>query len=170
MLSIRRLQVMAFTVLVALLISTAGVHAHHVNESDWWLGTVFWKISTGKHDWGSLNTHSWHRVFVRNESLYNLTVEYWWEHDVIDADDDDVAETDDTSGVFTVEAPEGEQETGDQREGWLGPDITGLDNGWYKIKSTTKMKITNDKKPHNQTTGTKSISKTSVSFWIENDN
>ena len=164
MLSIRRLQVMAFTVLVALLISTAGAHAHHVNKSDWWLGTVFWKISTGKHDWNSYSTYSWHRVFVRNESLYNLTVEFWWKHDVIDVDD--VVETDATSGVFTVEAPEGEQETGDQREGWLGPDISGLPDGTYKIKSTTKMKITNDKQPHNQTTGTKTISKESVNFAI----
>ena len=154
---------MVFTALAALLICTVGAYADdRFNTNDgWWMNRkVYWKISTGYHSWNNYNTHSWHRVFVRNEStVYNLTVEYWWTHKVVNAETNATIAEDQTDGVFSVSARSGPNPEGDSREGWLGPDVS-LDRGKYKIVSKTKVKITNDNKPRPQTMTTKSVTKT----------
>ena len=104
MLSIRRLQVMAFTVLAVLLICTVGTYADDRLESRsgrWMSNKVFWKVTTGHHSWNSYNTHSWHRVYVSNEStIYNLTVDFEWDHKVVYVDEDHDPETDASSEVL----------------------------------------------------------------------
>ncbi len=166
MLSIRRLQVMVFTVLAVLLTCTVGTYADdrfNTRDGRWMNKKVFWKISTGHHSWNSYNTHSWHRVFVRNDStIYNLTVEFWWEHKVVyvdtENDPEPEPETDASSGSFSVSAKTGVNPESGSREGWLGPDVS-LGEGMYQLISKTKVKITNDREPHPQTMPTKTVTK-----------
>ena len=121
---------------------------------------VFWKVTTGPHSWNSDNTYSWHRVFVRNDStIYNLTVEFWWEHEVVYVDEDHDSETDASSGSFSVSAKTGVNPESGSRSGWLSPDVF-LDEGRYKLISRTKVKITNDREPRPQTMPTKTVTKT----------
>ena len=164
MLRLRPMQAMVLTILAALLICTVGTYAEddrfESKKGDWMNKKVRWVISTGHHSWNSYNTHSWHRVFVRNDStIYNLTVEFWWEHEVVYVDEDHDPETDATSGSFSVSTKKGVNPASGSRKGWLGPDVS-LGEGRYKLISKTKMKITNDKKPRPATSGTETVTKT----------
>ena len=163
MLGKRRLQVMAFAVLAVLLICTVGTYADDRLESRsgrWMSNKVFWKVTTGHHSWNSYNTHSWHRVFVTNDStLYNLTVDFEWDHKVVYVDEDHDPETDASSGSFSVSAKTGVNPESGSRSGWLGPDVS-LDEGMYQLISKTKVKITNDRDPHPQTMLPRTVTKT----------
>ena len=163
MLRLRPMQAMVLTVLAVLLTCAVGTYADDRIESRsgrWMNKKVFWKVTTGHHSWNSYNTHSWHRVFVSNEStIYNLTVEFWWDHEVVYVDTDDDPETDASSGSFSVSAKTGANPESGYREGWLGPDVS-LDEGRYKLISKTKVKITNDREPHPQTMLPRTVTKT----------
>lgn len=169
MLRLRPMQAMVLTILAILLICTVGTYADDrlKSISDHWMNDkVFWKVTTGHHSWNSYNTHSWHRVFVKNDStIYNLTVDFEWEHEVVYADEDRDPETDATSGSFSVSTKKGVNPASGSRKGWLGPDVS-LGAGRYKLISRTKVNITNDKKPRPQTMGEKTVTKTTP-FEIE---
>ena len=166
MLSLRPVQAMVLFVLAVLLICAVGSYADDRIETDdgrWMNNKVYWDIATGHHSWNSYNTHSWHRVFVRNDSTErNLTVTFWWEHDVIKIGaNTDATREDNSSGSFSVPKRSGVQEEGRERIGWLGPNVSGwLVAGNYKLISRTKVQIKNDKKPRPQTSETEMVTKT----------
>lgn len=167
MLSLRPIQAMVLTILAALLICTVGTYAEDdrlkSRSGKWMNKKVHWVISTGHHSWNSHSTYSWHRVFVRNDStIYNLTVTFWWEHEVIKIGaKTDTTREDNSRGSFSVPARSGAQEEGRERIGWLGADVSGwLRAGNYKLISRTKVQIKNDKKPRPATSGTETVTKT----------
>ena len=167
MLSLRPMQAMVLTVMAVLLICTVGTYADDRLKSrsgDWMNKKVFWKVTTGHHSWNSYNTHSWHRVFVTNKStIYNLTVDFEWDHKVVYVDED--PETDASSGSFSVSAKTGVNPESGSRKGWLGPDVS-LDEGRYKLISKTTVTIVNDREPHPQTMLPRTVTKT-TDFEIE---
>ena len=173
MLSLRPIQAMVLFVLAVLLICTVGSYAEddriEAEEGRWMNDKVYWDIATGKHSWNSYNTHSWHRVFVRNDStIYNLTVTFSWEHKVIKIGaNTDATREDNSDGSFSVPARSGVQEEGRERSGWLGPNVSGwLRTGSYKLISRTEVQIKNDKKPRPATSDTEKVTKT-TRFEIE---
>ena len=86
-------------------------------------------------------------------------MDFEWEHEVVYVDEDHDPETDATSGSFSVSTKKGLNPASGSRKGWLGPDVS-LGEGMYDLISKTKVKITNDKQPRNQTMTTKSVTKT----------
>ena len=149
MLSLRPVQVMVLFVLAVLLICPVGSYANHDidTNSGWWPSIddkqVFWKVTTGEHDWNSSSTYSWHRVFIQNHSDLGLAVEFRWNHKVKNVGTNDT-KTDNSSGGFSVAA--GEDPVSGSREGWLGPDFSGwlVEGDTYEIESKTRVSFEND--------------------------
>ena len=73
MLSLRPVQAMVLFVLAVLLICVVIVHANaNVTSKEGDFSGAFWKISTGKYKWGACGADSWHRVFIDNDSRFNV--------------------------------------------------------------------------------------------------
>ena len=143
MLISRRFKAILVISLVVLVIFTVAPYANSniSNESGTWRN-VFWKVSTGKHSLNSNSANSWHRVFVTNDSIYGIAVGFVWTHELLD-DSNDTVETDSSSGSFELAARTKNRLESHERVGWMGPNTSGLDAGFYKIRSTTEITIVN---------------------------
>ncbi len=143
MLNLRVTRTIALVVMMAGLLIFSGIaDAHHISSDDGTWRGVDWWVSTGKHSLNSNSANSWHRVFIVNDSIYGITVDFEWTHELSD-DSGVIVETDSSSGSFELAARTADRLESHEREGWLGPSTSGLDPGEYKIWSETEITIVN---------------------------
>ena len=143
MLSLRVTRIIALVIMMAGVLIFSGIaDAHHISSENGTWRQVDWWVSTGKHSLNSNSANSWHRVFVVNDSIYDITVDFEWTHELSD-DSGDIVGTDSSSGSFELAARTAKRLESHQRKGWLGPSTSGLDPGSYKIRSETEITIVN---------------------------
>ena len=147
MLSLRPAQAMVLFVLAVLLICVVIVHANaNVTSKEGDFSGAFWKISTGKYKWGACGADSWHRVFIDNDSRFDVTANWTWTQWIMGATNNrEYRKTTLTGSVF-LDTPRKQKEnkvTSYTKEGWLNND-NGLGDGRYKIKSSVKLKLKNN--------------------------
>ena len=140
MLSLRPVQAMVLFVLAVLLICVVIVHANaNVTSKEGDFSGAFWKISTGKYKWGACGADSWHRVFIDNDSRFNVTADWTWTQWIMGADDNEEYRKTTLTGSTFLPLENSYYE----KEGWLSND-NGLGDGRYKIKSSVKLKLKNN--------------------------
>ena len=143
MLNLRVTRTIALVVMMAGVLIFSGIaDAHHISGDDGTWRGVDWWVATGKHSLNSNSANSWHRVFIVNDSIYDITVDFEWTHELSDASGAIVGE-DSSSGSFALAARTAKRLESHEREGWLGPSTAGLDPGDYKIWSETEITIEN---------------------------
>ena len=152
MLSLRPMQAMILFVLTVLLICPVGTYANDDYSSDhgWWPSLndkqVFWKVSTGKHEWNIVYTYSWHRVFIQNHSHKTLNVTWERLHTIKNVDDNDARSDKGKDGFGVPAVPDGSdtpQNYSDEK--WLSPSVYGWleEEDCYEIESKTLVSFTN---------------------------
>ena len=124
---------------VTMLVLTVMDHAGLAESNGGTWREVNWNIRASDLDWNILGNDSFHGVYIFNEGEKTVKVKWTWKNQLVD-DDGHVLRTETLTDTVEVVANENFV-----REGWLSTPNDNLDPGTYRIKATTKIKLTQKK-------------------------